>query len=511
MREQFWDTTFAYFWRPELPFVLLLAAALGLLLMRFLATQRRAVTNTLAFFALCLGGQLGASFIEGMGFSMGAFGFHELFVAGSGIALIRLLGLMVFRLVLPALGRRPPRIAEDLALTLAYLAWALVRLRVLGLDLSSIVATSAVITAVIAFAMQDTLGNVLGGIALQLDSSFEIGDWIRVDDVSGRVLETRWRFTAVETRNGETVIFPNSVLMKSKFVVVCGAHQMRRESRRWVWFHVAYATAPARVIEVVEQAAVMAEVPNVASSPLPSCVLMEFGPGYGRYALRFWLKDPLPDDPTDSRMRVLVFAALQRAGIRLAVTEQAIHVTSEGESHRAAVEHRDMERRLAALAAVEMFSGLKRDELGAIAARLVHAPFATGDVITRQGNVAHWLYLLVAGEVDVWFAPEGVPRRHLTTLHAGAVFGEMGLMTGEARRATVTARSDVECYRLDKVGFEQIIRSRPELAEQCARILAERESQLVRVQEQADRETTTDLGERSGHILGKIRQFFALQ
>ena len=77
-------------------------------------------------------------------------------------------------------------------------------------------ATSAVITAVVAFAMQDTLGNILGGLALQLDNSLEIGDWVRLDDISGRVVEIQWRFTAVLTRNGEKVVIPNGQLMKSK-------------------------------------------------------------------------------------------------------------------------------------------------------------------------------------------------------------------------------------------------------------------------------------------------------
>ena len=65
----------------------------------------------------------------------------------------------------------------------------------------------------------------------------------------------------------------------------------------------------ARVIQTVEQAAISADIPNVARHPLPNCVLMEFGPNYGRYALRYWLIDPRPDDPTDSAVRVHVLAA----------------------------------------------------------------------------------------------------------------------------------------------------------------------------------------------------------
>ena len=155
-----------------------------------------------------------------MQFDMAADVLHEIFVIGGGIALIRLWGLLVFRIVLPFARLAPPRITEDIFVIIAYIAWGLVRLRYAGLDLGSIVATSAMITAVVAFAMQDTLGNILGGLALQMDNSIQIGDWIKVDDITGRVVDIRWRSTLVETRNWETVVFPNSQLMKNKFMVL---------------------------------------------------------------------------------------------------------------------------------------------------------------------------------------------------------------------------------------------------------------------------------------------------
>ncbi|MFO1285777.1 MAG: mechanosensitive ion channel [Rubrivivax sp.] len=137
-----------------------------------------------------------------------------------GVGLIRLAGLALFRVALPALRVELPRILEDVAVVAGYALWLLVALSLAGVDLSSLVATSAVITAVLAFAMQDTLGNVLGGLALQLDDSLDIGDWLRVDDVSGQVVQIQWRFTALRTRSGEKVVIPNAQLMKAKFFVI---------------------------------------------------------------------------------------------------------------------------------------------------------------------------------------------------------------------------------------------------------------------------------------------------
>ena len=117
-------------------------------------------------------------------------------------------------------------------LVLAYIAWGMVRMSEAGVNLSGLVTTSAVITGIVAFSMQDTLGNILGGLALQLDKSISIGDWIEADTIRGQVIEVHWRHTAVRTRNGEIIVVPNSILMKGKVTIVGGEDVP--QWRRWV-------------------------------------------------------------------------------------------------------------------------------------------------------------------------------------------------------------------------------------------------------------------------------------
>ncbi|MBX3667610.1 MAG: mechanosensitive ion channel [Rhodocyclaceae bacterium] len=498
-----------FFWRDEVPWVLAFAAVLALVALRAKAVQREAVAHTVGFFVLAVIGQFVAALLSALGFSMGGAVIYEMCLIGAGLALIRLAGLVGFRVVLARLALRMPLILEDILVILAYVAWGMVRLRYAGLDLTHIVTTSAVITAVLAFSMQDTLGNILGGLALQLDSSVRIGDWIKLDDISGRIVEIRWRSTAIETRNGETVVVPNSLLMKSKFTVIGSRRDDRPRWRRWIWINVDFNVAPARVISTVERALADAEIDALLRDPAPNCVLMEFGNTWCRYALRYWMDDPRRDDPTDSAVRTHVFAALQRAGIRLAEPEYGIKLTSENAEHRAVVRSREIERRVKALAALDLFAAFSKEELTAVAEHLVYAPFARGDVITRQGAIAHWLYLLSDGEVDVWFEPPQGPRRLLSTLNGGSVFGEMGLLTGEPRRATVTARTDCECYRLDKSGLQDIIQSRPAIAEEIAGILTKRELELDSLK-QALTAAPARARRNEESFLDLIRGFFGL-
>jgi small-conductance mechanosensitive channel/CRP-like cAMP-binding protein len=500
---------FSSLWREDMPWfggAVLLAA---LLLRRRLPGGREAVRPTLLMLSVWVLIEVVATAFALRAQPRIAAALHQLAVLGFGLVTIRLAGLAVFRLVLPRLRLQMPRIVEDLAVIGGYAVWTLARLSNAGVDLGSLVTTSALITAVVAFAMQDTLGNILGGLALQLDDSIEIGDWLRLDDVSGQVVQIQWRFTALRTRNGDKVVIPNGQLMKGKFSVIPPAEEPGGATlRRWVWFNVDYDAHPSSVIAAAEHAVIDATIRNVAKRPPPSCVAMEFAPGSIRYALRYWLQDPRDDDSTDSVVRIHLLAKLQRKGWRIALPDQAVHLVHDSAPERKAAWERELERRVKALAGVELFAPLDDAERLRIAERLVHAPFATGDVMTRQGAVAHWLYILVSGEVDVLREIEGGEQQLLNRLPAGSFFGEMGMLTGSPRSATVVAATDAECYRLDKAGFEDVLRRRPELAEHISRVLEQR--QRDNESRRGDTRAAGDRGGRGVQILEKIRGFFGL-
>ncbi len=168
-------------------------------------------------------------------------------------AFVGLAGISLFAVGLRRLGVEPPRIVQDTALAVAWVSAALLVAAASGYSLSGVITTSAVLTAIIGFSLQDTIGNVIGGLALQLDNSVEVGAWITVGGVSGRVAEIRWRYTALMTRDGELVLLPNSVLMKSQVTVLARGLQPGRW-RRTVTFFVDPRYPPTDVIEAVESA-----------------------------------------------------------------------------------------------------------------------------------------------------------------------------------------------------------------------------------------------------------------
>lgn len=481
----------------------LLGVALMALAFRFIRPgERRGLRVTWVVSALSVVALVGVSRLDGYpGFATTAM---AVAVVLWGLACIHLLATLIFRGILPALGFNVPRIAHDLTFTGLALAWGIVWLRLAGVDPTQLFTTSAVITAVLAFSMQDTLGNVLGGVTLQLDNSLRVGDWVRMEDVSGRVTDVHWRYTAIETRNRELVIIPNSWLMKNRFTVMRAPVDAPFAWRRSVHFNIDSNADPSRVIDALEHAVLDAEISHVLTDPLPNAILAEVASGYCRYTLRYWLGDPRYDDPGDSVVRVHALAALARAGIRPGVPQEEHLMIKENDSWRAALGQQESERRLDAIRRTELFAHLPAEEQQVLAGHLVHAPFAAGDIITRQGAVAHWLYLIIRGEAKVMVdAPEG--RLPVATLHDGAIFGEMGMLTGEARSATVMAVTSVDCYRLDKEGFAKVLQQRPEVATEMTAIVEARN-----VERHALLARTGQSAANHGDLLDRIRSFFSL-
>jgi CRP-like cAMP-binding protein len=166
------------------------------------------------------------------------------------------------------------------------------------------------------------------------------------------------------------------------------------------------------------------------------------------------------------------------------------------------------------LVSLELFRPLTDPERKALSAELKPAPFVTGDVITREGEPAESLYILARGQVGIFRdapQPAESPRQRLATLSAPGYFGEMGLLTGQARTATVVAEGEVLCYRLDKPGFEAILKARPEMAEGLSQTLAARQAAndatLATLSAEARARAT---GSRASDLVQKIRAFFGM-
>jgi small-conductance mechanosensitive channel/CRP-like cAMP-binding protein len=426
------------------------------------------------------------------------------------IATLTLASVLVFEGFVRRLRPGIPRIVPDLVTTLAVFIGVMRTSSQLGFELSGVIATSAVLTAVIGLALQDTLGNALGGLALQLDASIKVGDWVELGEVTGRVSEIHWRYTALETNDWETVIVPNSVLMRSQVTVIGRRRGEPVQWRRAVQFQVDFRQSPSDVTHVIERALSAQPIPNVALTPPPNCIAIGFGESQTRYAARYWLTNIAEADATDSLVRNRVVYALARARMSLAIPAQTLFVTADDQARHAQKRAAEHAARVEALRVIDLFGGLSAEELGELADRLERAPFTKGETITREGADAHHLYMILSGRVSVRVG--GLEdHREVARLQAGDFFGEMALLTGERRNATSIAMTDVDCYRLGAEPFRALLSRHKDLAERVAQVLAEREIGLVAAKERLGSEQQAALrAQKERVLLSKIREFFEL-
>ena len=426
------------------------------------------------------------------------------------VAAINVAGVFAFSLVMPKVRAGGSKFVEDLVLAGAYLLAGLAVISASGANLSGILATSAVVTGVVAFSLQDTLGNIIGGLVLHLEDSFMPGDRVAVDKYEGIVREIRWRQTTLETLDGDLVVIPNIILMKSPVTVLGRASGDTRF--RAVSFSVYYDRAPGEVITAVDQAMKEDPPPCVAAYPAPYCAVSGFEPNCAVYEVRYYLSDLSMPGRTDSAVRAKVYYALTRAGIKLSIPTRSVVVTEGADAAAERSVKSETERRLAALKGVDVLQVLTDSERAILAGRLKPTPFAAGETMTRQGAVADWLYIIYEGGVEVrLYSGESGAYRAVKTLGPGDFLGEMGLLTGEPRSATAVAAGDVGCYRLDREGFRGVLASRPVIAESIAALLASRRVELAEAREHLDGESSArGLKTVQQDLLSKIKNFFKL-
>ena len=422
------------------------------------------------------------------------------------LALIRLVFAFFFE-ALPLTRGRVPRIVEDILTAIAYFIALMSLFSAGGVDLKSIVLSGAVVTAVIAFALQDTLGNVVAGLSIQFQKPYAVGDWVALTDKPehvGRVVEINWRVTRVQTNDQVEVLIPNSQIAKAAVINYSKPSNIVRRSLRVA---VAYDVPPARVEEVALRA--IRSCPDVLPAPEADCIIEAFQDSGIGYWCRFFIDDFRRRDVISGLVASRVYYEFLREGIRIPYPVRNVYMHERSDEQ----EKREQEERIQRLAdrfrSVDFLAPLGAAELTALARRVRSVAFGRGEVIVREGEAGADFYLLERGEVSVVIAPGGKPQE-IARLKAGDFFGEMSLMTGETRRASVVALGDVVAVRVDRDSFREVLAHAPRVVDEISRVLAIRQTALEEQAAATPSETEKAIERRSVALMSVIRGFFRL-
>jgi CRP-like cAMP-binding protein/small-conductance mechanosensitive channel len=393
------------------------------------------------------------------------------------LAILQILSVGIFRL---ALGRwKIPLIVPEILLLISYL-WVIFHLlsRV-GVNITGLIATSAVITAVIGLSMQEMLLSVVGGIVLQMEGKIGHGEYIRTAHGSGFVREVRIRYTSIETPNNDIILIPNNLLNKQEVTIVALKH------RRLIRFALDYGNSPSTIIGIVNEALAASPIPEVADYPQPKCVLLSYNPQFVRYGVLAYLTNRGFEYVGVSEILARVHFALGRAGIPLTSIANSVNLRRSPSQAETAAAEAERLFRLDTLRSNDVFGVLSEGELHHLAERMKRLTYGPGEVVVRQGDEADSLYVVNNGRLRVMLRgeEEGSRNEEVAMLEPGAVFGEMSLLLGGKRTASVIAVGQVECDRLDKEVFAEVVHNRPGVLDQICAVLADRYRGLAEARE----------------------------
>jgi small-conductance mechanosensitive channel len=181
-----------------------------------------------------------------------------------------------------------------------------------GLNVTSLVTTSAVLTAVIGFALQDLLSSVMSGIALQLEQPFAVGDWVKFDEQEGRILETNWRSTKIETLPRDIVVIPNNVITRSPLINFTAPDPIHR---RKIKIGLSYDAPPNRVKKAL--LAGLREVDGVLTEPRPFVLARSYDDFAISYKLFFFIDQIHLKDHIEDAVMSRIWYQLKREGLKV--------------------------------------------------------------------------------------------------------------------------------------------------------------------------------------------------
>lgn len=395
---------------------------------------------------------------------------------------------------------KPPKLVRSLYVFIGMLIVVIGVMKVnLGVNLTAIVTTSAVLSMVIGLALQDTLTNLIAGVVLHSEKSIKIGDFVKVNDIEGIVIEMSWRATKIQsTMNGGVIYIPNSIVVKQSTL---NYNQARLHLIK-VGVGVSYEETPNKVADVL--LGVARENQEILKEPAAEVRVISYGESSINYELRVWSDKYDRKKIIESDIYKNIWYVFHRNGIKIPFPVREIHNFYENtESLNKNREKEEIFKK------IEFFKDLTEQEIKELFPRTKSRVYGKNEKIFTEGDEGDSFFVIYKGKVSIIINGDKV-----ATLKKGEFFGEMSLFTGKQRSATAIAEEDLELLVLDKAGFSEIIMNNENIIHKISEAISRREFENEmrnRRQSEINREKDDILiKKKQNSMMEKIKKFFEL-
>jgi small-conductance mechanosensitive channel len=416
------------------------------------------------------------------------------------IAVVRFVALLLFKTALRGSQSEISTLLRTVISVIVYVVafFIIFQSQYPRVQLAPLFTGSTIIGIVVGLALQDTLGNLFAGIAMQADQPFQVGDVLTFENKTGGVVEAvSWRGIRIRTFQNKLLILSNSDLGKRPIEVA----PKENLNARVVFFNTVYGNSPAKTIQVVREA--VRQVDNVSAKIRPVVRIRNFGDSGIDWEVKYWAEDYKRFNDTDALIRQRIWYAFLRENIHFSYPTRTVFMHgADTEQPEDEVLDSTVER----LSRIPIFTPLSDEELHKLARASKDRIFAPGEAIVRRGREGNSMFVITRGTVDIQ-VPQGGETKTVNTLRESDYFGEMSLLTGEPRTATVVAAEETQVLQINKSALKPIFEANPELVDSICRMVEERKQVL---DEFSEASTAAESAPGKG-VLASIRKFFGLK
>jgi small-conductance mechanosensitive channel len=327
-----------------------------------------------------------------------------------------------------------------------------------------LLATSSVVAVVLGFAMQDLIGGIIAGIALQISKPYKVGDWLNIQDKFAEVMEINWRSTRLRTNDAIYLDIPNYAITRSTII---NLHYPTQIHAMRIRVGVDYEVPPNRVKDALFRAASSAN--GVVPSPPTKVFVVDFAESAVIYEIKFSMGNHQAINEVSDAIRTNIWYEFKRQRIRIPFPIRTLHV--ERRRHQSVPEgHAEAQ---AILRGEPLFDCLNDAQLDNVLHSAHIHRYGRGENIIQEGTEGSSMFIMLRGTANVSVMRNGAGIR-LGVLRSGDCFGEMSLLTGEPRSATIRGDGDCEVLEIGQEAMAEVLRDSPQCLTQLSELLAKR-------------------------------------
>src|SRR5216110_515021 len=369
-------------------------------------------------------------------------------------------------------------------------------------QLKGLLAGSGIVAIILGFAGQNLFAGIIAGISIQLNRPYKVGDWLQVGERFAEVMEINWRSPRLRTNDAIYLDIPNNEMVGHTIVNLhypTELHAMR------IRVGVEYKNRPNRVKDALFRAASSAD--GVLAQPSVKIYLVDFADFAVIYEIKFYMGNHSRINEINDAVRTNVWYELKRQRITIPFPIRTLHV----ERRAAPAAYQDYDEARMILRGEALFECLSDEQIENLVKQSRVNNFGRGERVIQEGAEGDSMFVLLRGAAQVSVSKNGSSIA-VATLNAGDCFGEMSLLTGERRTATVQAQSDCHVMEISKPVMAEVLRDSPDCLERLSELLAKRKMENEGILKEAASQGQNKNKEReyTANFLQRLRTFFEL-